>query len=143
MKQLIPVISLFAALMVWVPSAHSSERTAPVVESLNQGVEDLVVSITTGTPMDVLAVVASTSAIRAAGTTENRAYRFVVVENLDATSNLFASPRANLTASGGNIGNIIKPGKWKLWILRPRQPFFVISAGSLAAGTSAYITAGR
>ena len=143
MKQLIPVISLFLALAVWVPSAHSSERTAPVVESLNQGVEDLVVSITTGTPMDVLSVIASTSAIRRAGTTENRAFRFIVVENIDSTANLFASPRADVATSEDRSESIIKPGKWKLWILRPRQPFYVISDGSLAGGTSGYITAGR
>lgn len=134
-------ILLVAILALGVSPLIAAERTTPVVDSLNQGAEDLVIVLSSGVvATDVLDVLAST----ASQTTSQKAYRFVVVENLSATAKLYCSPnRSNVDTLNLSIGNVINPGKWKYWVLKPRQSFYVISDGTLATGTTIYVTAGR
>ena len=138
MKNIKAVAFLFA---FWALAPISAQA-----QGLINGIEDMKVFVTTGTPVDVLNIVASSTTLHAASKTTKQRFYFVAIENLHPTASLWASGRSNVTVQSDSDslqGNQIKPGKWKYWVIRAGDPFYVVSDSSLASGTSAYITVGR
>lgn len=130
LKNLLIFAALVLSATIPTPRADAATRSAQsVVESLKS----------TGTCQG-MSISTATAAPGPTDVTADIRYSAVVVDNEDATANLFCSERSDVATSGGKRGRKIAAGKSKGWLLPLETRLFCISDG--AASTAAMICKG-